>query len=282
MSFWLFALGAVVGSFINVLAVRYDPDQFLFKKSSLQGRSYCPHCRSTLRWFELVPVVSFLLQRARCRHCSGAISFQYPVVEILCGLIFVFVPSFVQSLPGSSLAYYASTLWTLVFVTLLLITLIDMRLSIIPDEANIILGILGIVIAYVSAPAFGLGGGSFLGSYSFLFGYHGNIWMSRTVGVLFALVFFGVLFFLTRGRAMGVGDIKLGAVLGIVFGWPDILLIVALSFVFGSFFGAYVIFSGKKTMKSLVPFGPFLALASGAIFFFGYNLLDLYFKLVHI
>lgn len=282
MSFWLFAFGAIIGSFINVLAVRYHPDRFLFKKGSLRGRSYCPRCRSALRWFELVPILSFLLQRARCRHCSGAISFQYPVVEILCGLIFVFVPSSVQSLPGSSLAYYISTLWTLVFVTLLLIALIDTRLSIIPDEANIILGILGILIAYVSAPAFGFGGGSFLGPYSFLFGYHGNIWTSRAVGVLFALVFFGVLFFLTRGRAMGVGDIKLGAVLGIIFGWPDILLVVALSFIFGSLFGAYVIFSGKKTMKSLVPFGPFLALASGVVFFFGSNLLDLYFRLVRI
>src|SRR3989344_2404324 len=108
MNILLFIFGAVLGSFINVLAVRYDPERFIFDSKVIGGRSYCPHCRKTLRWFELVPLMSFLFQRGQCLGCGRRISFQYPLVEIVAGLICVFVPmrleGLIFSFPASAYA----------------------------------------------------------------------------------------------------------------------------------------------------------------------------------
>jgi prepilin signal peptidase PulO-like enzyme (type II secretory pathway) len=282
MDFFLFLFGASIGSFLNVLALRYDPDKPLFARESIGGRSRCPMCAAELRWFELIPLLSYLLQGARCRSCGKYISAQYPIVEIISGFIFVLVPLRLHSLPGASLSYYAPFLWILVFLTLLLVALIDIRLDIIPDEANVFLFFLGFLLLLASLRTFSFTGGSFVGGYAFLFGLDTNIWLSRLYGILAAALFFSFLILVTRGKAMGVGDLKLGIVLGAVFGWPDILFVLALSFIVGSVFGLGVVIARRKTLKSFLPLGPFLALGSALVFFAGYNLLHFYFQLVSI
>jgi prepilin signal peptidase PulO-like enzyme (type II secretory pathway) len=122
-------------------------------------------------------------------------------------------------------------------------------------------------------------GGSFLGSYAVIFGLRENIWLNHLVGLAVGAAFFGVLILITLGRGMGMGDLKLAAALGVIFGWPDIILIIAVSFIVGSLVSLPALITRKKGMKSFLPFGPFLAIASLVIFFFGPDLMRIYFSL---
>src|SRR5579864_1730638 len=125
--FFLFLAGVAVGSFLNVLALRYDG------KWHAGGRSHCPKCGHILHWFELIPLASFAIQRGKCRSCGVKIGLQYPFVESLSGAIFVFVPlRFADNLFAG--------LWILAFEVLLLIAYIDLRLQIVPDELVVLLG----------------------------------------------------------------------------------------------------------------------------------------------
>lgn len=283
----LFVLGTAFGSFLNVLALRYDPDKFIFHKKAIGGRSRCPHCGKELRWRELLPLVSFAVQRGRCRTCGARLSWQYPVVEILSGLIFVFVPRGLEGYfflsPSSYLpaaAYYAfSVLWILAFLVLLLAALIDFRLYLIPDELNAALVILGAAGTYLLTPYWGAVGTSFLGPYELLFGLRENVWLNRAAAAALGAAVLGSLVLLTRGRGMGAGDVKLIFALGVLFGWPEIILILAFGFIFGSAVGLALIARGQKKLKGFVPFGPFLAAASVFVFFFGREALDFYFRL---
>ena len=286
MQAWLFVLGLAVGSFVNVVALRYDPDKFLLDAKVVGGRSYCPNCGNKLKWFELVPLLSFIWLRGRCHKCKQKLSFQYPLVELASGLIFVLVPYFLSHLPSiklSNLSDLNYTLlasgYTLVFIVLLLITLIDIRLKLIPNETNIFLITLAVPIIIFTKSKFGVVDGSFLGSYAGIFGFRENIWLNHGVALLFGAAFFAALILITRGRGMGVGDLKLAGALGLVFGWPDIILIIALSFILGSIFSFPSLVAGKKGMKSFLPFGPFLALASLVVYFFGHDLTRMYFNL---
>ncbi len=287
MIFWLFLFGLIAGSFLNVVAVRYDPEKFILSPRVIGGRSRCPHCGRTLSFFELVPLLSFLAQAGRCRKCRAKISPQYPLMEILCGLVFVFVPYAISKLSyafGFHLAPWLflslCAVWILALLTLLVVAVIDIRLRLIPDEANIFLAVLGIIfIALKALGAEGVTGGSFVGSYALLFGFQENVYVNHGIALLFGAVFFGFLIAITRGRGMGMGDLKLATALGVLFGWPDIVFVVALAFIMGAVVGLGAIILGKKGMKSFLPFGPFLVAGAALVFFFGYPILVAYFKL---
>ena len=286
LSLWLFVFGSAIGSFIKVIADRYDPDKFILKKSTLGGRSACPKCGHKLELVELVPLLSFLLLRGRCRKCGKKIGFSYPVVEIISGLIFVFVPYFLSHLPTvkllnlSALNYtLLASGYTLVFLVLLLLSLIDIRLKIIPDETNIFLIILGVAIAFLIPSGIVTANHSFTGAYALLFGVQNNLLFNRLVGLLFGIVFYGLLILITRGRGMGLGDLKFSAALGVVFGLPDIIFITFFSFMIGSIFSLPSLIFRKRGLKSFLPFGPFIALSALVVFFFGEKLLKLYFDL---
>jgi prepilin signal peptidase PulO-like enzyme (type II secretory pathway) len=229
----LFCLGLALGSFLHVLASRYDPDRFLLTRQTLGGRSYCPGCKKTLAWYELIPLVSFLIQGARCRSCGAKIGWSYFFVELASGLIVAFAP-----LP-----------WNLVFLVLLLITLIDIRLQIIPDELTVALIALGLWITAASVEPLP--------------------WASHLGAAFGAALFFAGLIAITRGKGMGVGDVKLGFALGVIFGWPAILLLLMLAFIIGAIVGVALIAARSKNLKSAVPFGPFLAIAAAIVFLFG-------------
>jgi len=279
-SFILFGLGLAVGSFLNVLICRYDPEKNLFAFSPLTGRSRCMHCDTELRWFELIPVISFFIQRGRCRKCNARISFQYPIVELLTALIFVYVPGGVGlAYPYFHVSPFEQVLWVVVFLLLLMIAVIDFRKTIIPDEATLVLAAIGAVIIVLHGQDFGITRGSFLGSYSLLFGWRENIFVNHALAAALAVLFFGILIVVTRGRGMGMGDLKLAGALGVVFGWPDAIIIVGVAFVLGSVVALAEILRRKKGMKSYLPFGPFLSAASAVVFFSGFSLLQWYFVL---
>jgi leader peptidase (prepilin peptidase)/N-methyltransferase len=280
----LFVFGLVFGSFFNVVALRYDGDHFVFDAKMLGGRSHCPHCKTTLRWFELIPVLSFIALGGRCRHCKKKISFAYPLVEIITGFIFLLVPWYILSFfPLVSVAHpmVLAALWIAAFCALLLLAYIDVLQGIMPDELTFIFGILAFVICAVQSGA-PLPMISFLGPYAVLFGLINSFWISRMVGALFGFLFFLMLLLATRGRGMGWGDVKLALPLGLLFGWPDVLLVCAIAFVIGALTGIIAILDKKKTMKGTLPFGPFLAVGAAFVFFWGAPLIAWYFHVLGI
>lgn len=284
MALWLFALGIAFGSFLNVITLRYEPDKFILQKKSIGGRSHCPHCGNKLTSRELVPLLSFLFLKGRCRNCKKSISVQYPLVEFISGIIFVSVPYHLINIGVSGTTLYAlSALWIFALWIFLLIAIIDIREFIIPDEANIALFVIGIGIALLYHNAELSFGNSFLGSYALLFnaGVESILW-SRIIGILVGFFFFFAIVYLTGGRGMGFGDVKLGAALGVLFGWPDILFLIMISFILGAIVGIYVMFFKGKTLKSHLPFGPFLILGGAVIFFWGASLLGWYFSLFQV
>ena len=260
----LFVFGIAIGSFLNVVILRYDGEHFLFDAKAIGGRSHCMHCKATLRWFELVPVASFIIQGGRCRRCKARLAAQYPIVELLSGLIFVCVPLALAAgaAPDASFALGA-TLWVAAFEALLVMSVIDIRLGIIPDEINIFLLVLGILLALVP-------------------GWQGSAVLGRVIGALAAGAFFALLIAVTRGKGMGMGDLKLAIPLGLIFGWPDIVFVLAFSFVIGAVLGVIAVARGKNTMKGTLPFGPFLALGATTMFFWGAPMLNWYFSVIGI
>jgi leader peptidase (prepilin peptidase)/N-methyltransferase len=180
----------------------------------------------------------------------------------------------------SSFSMLEHILWVSVFFLLLLIACIDLRETIIPDEATLALLFIGFLLVVLQVPDFGLVTGSLLGHYALLFGFRDNIWFNHLLGAMVALVFFGCLVAITRGRRMGMGDLKLAGALGVVFGWPDVVVILGLAFVFGSCVALWAIVRRAKTMKSAMPFGPFLSLGAIVVFLWGPLILRWYFSLL--
>lgn len=284
--FIFFVFGAIVGSFLNVVSLRYQPEQKVFDIKIIGGRSRCPHCGKTLTWYELIPIISFLIQLGKCRSCRHRLSFQYPIVEILSGFIFLVVPWHFNNFQFSiinfqSIFNYSIIIWVLIFLSLLLIAIIDFRHFIIPDSLSLGLAILGIILLFINifSRRFDFLTGSFLGHYSLLFGFRESIWFNYLLAGFTGAAFFALIIFITRGRAMGMGDVKLGAALGLIFGWPDILMVLFLSFLAGSLISVIFLALKRKGLKDMVPFGPFLASGACLTFLFGYPIIDIYFKI---
>jgi prepilin signal peptidase PulO-like enzyme (type II secretory pathway) len=259
----LFAFGLAIGSFLNVVALRYDGDRFLLSTKLIGGRSHCEQCGKTLRWFELVPLVSFVAQGGRCRRCKTPLSIQYPIIELLSGIIFVSVP-LALGVDASAVTPFAllAALWIVVFEALLVMTLIDIRLGIIPDEINIFLAIVGMLLLLVPAPL------------------DATAVLVKIIAALGAGAFFALLIAVTRGKGMGMGDLKLAIPLGLLFGWPEIVLVLMAAFVIGAVVGVIAIARGTNSMKGTLPFGPFLALGAVTAFFWGAPIIGWYLSLL--
>jgi prepilin signal peptidase PulO-like enzyme (type II secretory pathway) len=154
-----------------------------------------------------------------------------------------------------------------------------MRIGVIPDELNIALGVLAVALGIALSLSPG-GSGSLTGPLGGLFSFSQNIWVNRVIGAIFGFVFFEFLVLATRGKGIGMGDVKLALPLGLLFGWPDILPVIGSAFVCGALVGVILIFLKKKTMQGTLPFGPFLAFAAALIFFFGTPMAQWYFHLM--
>ncbi len=211
--------GLLAGSFLNVVVYRFGTG-----KSIVRGRSQCFSCARVLRWYELIPVVSYLVQRGRCRGCFSHIAYQYPLVELLTGLLFGAL-----AWSGAVLGLYLTT------ATLVAILVYDLRHMIIPDPlvyAFIILAILN------HAP---------------------DWWMGP---VLFAV--FGSLWLVSRGKWMGFGDAKLVLGIGLLLGFSKGLSAMLIAFWSGALVGVALLYWKRRlfTMKSEIPFAPFLILGA--------------------
>lgn len=282
----LFILGLVLGSFLNVLTLRYDPEK-KFTLNTVRGRSHCVSCHTQLRWYELVPLLSFLIQKGKCRSCRAKLSWQYPLVELSMGIIAVGVYLLFNTIfPFISSVWFfvfIIAFWLVVSMVLLFAFIIDARFFIIPNGTNLLLGIMGGVwTAFLMYAGFesDLAKGSFLLHFAPLIEPWNTILLNHITGMLVAGVFFLLIVLMTQGRGMGVGDIKLIAALGLLFGWPDILLIVVCSFILGTFLVSPLLFLHRKKGSDHIPFGPFIIMASFLVLFWGAGLLGVYFDII--
>jgi len=245
---YVFTLGLFWGSFLNVVAVRYNTGT-----SFLKGRSFCFVCGKTLHWYELIPVLSFLAQKGKCRKCKSKISIQYMLAELLTGIIFLLI--FLKALP-----LFTTLLFAAIWSALIVITIYDARHKIIPD---------GVVYAFIGLSAVSLVA-------TWISGTVINIW-DILAGPLLALPFAGM-WYLSKGTWMGFGDAKLALGIGWFLGLSGGAAAVMLAFWSGAIVGlvlmgisrisSLVKRSKRFTMKSEIPFGPFLVLGT-AIAFFG-------------
>jgi prepilin signal peptidase PulO-like enzyme (type II secretory pathway) len=236
----VFLLGLVVGSFVNVVGLRLPQGE------KLTGRSYCDRCAKKLTFRELIPVFSFLIQQGRCRSCKTKIFWQYPLVEL--GLGFWFAASFLIEIGSPSIGFSIAAWMNLGYLffagsIFFAIIISDIRFQIIPDKLLAILGLL--TLAW-------LVGKALLQQDSLILGEH-------FLAGLAAGSFFLALWLLTRGKGMGFGDVKLAGLIGLMLGFEGAALAILASFIAGALVGLGLIIMGKKTLKSPLPFGPFLA-----------------------
>lgn len=227
--FFLFLIGLCVGSFCNVLV-----DRLPHGEDVLVTRSHCDFCHMELSWYELIPLVSFFLQRMRCRHCHKILSWQYPLVELLTAAGFVGI-SLIWG--GQSIAVFIGSLIVYAMSVVLLVT--DLKYFLIPDVTLVIIGIVG--LAQLT-----------LLPYALVVTHLGS--------ALVAFLGFYILYRGTKGKGMGFGDVKLAGVLGLLLGFPSIIIALYTAFLTGAVVGVILMILGKATMKTKVPFGPFLIL----------------------
>lgn len=275
-------LGLLLGSFANAVALRYNPDRFMFAPAT--GRSACPHCRRTLTALELIPVVSWVVLRGKCYECHAPISWRYPAVELAMALSLIAVPFGLHAIGAGFLEPWRYALvaacWIVILTFLMMITLIDLKYYLIPDEASAVIAGVGGIAAWASAPTFTAASGSFLGSYAMLAGLHDQWIVGHVLGAVVSGGLLLALYLITKGRGIGFGDVKLAGALGIAFAWPDSLVLVGLGFILGTLAALPGVLMRRVGMKTALPFGPFLALAAVVIIGLGAWGAEAYFSLL--
>ena len=250
-------LGAIIGSFLNVLVLRKGV-------ASLQGRSHCPSCGKNIAAYDLVPIFSWFILRGRCRNCGSGISFQYPLVEATTAILFALVaavsfPEYFVSIQEALILFANFAIVAL----LVAISIYDIRHTIIPDEWVYSFGALALLVSFLHAPNF----------------------MTIASGPIAALPLF-VLWLVSRGAWMGLGDPKLALGIGWLLGFPTGIIGVFASFILGSLVLVPLLIYERVThkgvadagaqgltMKSEVPFAPFIILGAWISLMFRLNLL---------
>lgn len=257
-----FGLGLIIGSFLNVVIFRLNTNR------SFGGRSACMSCQKKLCWYELLPVLSFLALRGRCLRCKSKISAQYPVIEFLTGVIFAALYLKLEDAlfwtPGAFIAAYA--FYAAMFSLLVVIAVYDIKHKIIPDSLSLLLGALALLGIFFFD----------IDDARLFFPHLPTLWQFLSGAMLAAP--FALLWLVSSGRWMGLGDAKLAVGLGWLLGPSRLLSGAVLSFWLGAVLGIILVaFSKKYKMKSELPFAPYLVL--GALIAFLFELHIIFFNL---
>lgn len=241
-----FLFGAVFGSFFNVVGIRLPKDE-----SFTNDRSYCPNCKKVLHWFELIPIISFVVQRGKCRNCKQRISPIYPLVESLTGLLFAF--SYIK------IGFSWELVIALLLVSMLMIILVsDIRYMIIQNKILLFFLPFFIIMRLIKPL---------------------DPWWSPIAGAAAATLLLALIIIVSRG-GMGAGDMKLFGVLGIVLGLQNVFLAFFLACLIGAVVGMLLIGLNIIKRKQPIPFGPYIVVAALIAYFYGNELIDWYFQLL--
>ena len=264
-----FVWGACIGSFLNVCIYRIPRGLSIVKP-----RSFCPHCKTPIPWYCNVPLVSFVLLRARCAFCGNRINARYVLVELLMGVLFLLAwlkydpgrgPPPLGLVPARELALVP--VYWLIMSGLVLGTFVDLEHLIIPDRVTLGGIVAGFCLSILVPALHGQDGALRAMGWS-------AIGIAAGAGLLWVLAFLGRLAF--RKEAMGLGDVKLLGAVGAFLGPQAVFFTVLLSSLAGSIVGIALIMLRRKRMGSRIPYGPYLALAAVVWILWGPNLWDFY------
>lgn len=242
--------GLLIGSFLNVCIYRIPREESIAFPSS-----HCPNCGTSLKWCDLVPVFSFIVQRGKCRYCGEKISPQYPTIELLNAILYLII----YTKFGLSLEFF---FYVIIFSLLLVITLIDLQHMIIPDILIILILIISVIykillyILYSKSPDL----------------------LNSIGGLVLSSLLFILIIIVSKG-GMGGGDVTLIGALGFILGIKRIFLTIFLSFILGAIISIFLLITKIKGRKDPIPFGPFIILGFFIVIFWGEQLLVWYMNL---
>lgn len=240
--FIFFCFGLMFGSFMNVVGIRIP-----INESFITGRSYCPSCRNSLSWYELIPLFSFLLQKGKCRNCHGKIPDSYPLIELLTGILFAF--SFYK------LGFQLELITSLLLTSLLIIVLVtDITYMVIPNCVLLFFFPLFITMRIIQPL---------------------SIWWSPILGFIIGVSVVGFIIIISRG-GMGAGDMKLLGVLGIILGFENVLLTFFLACITGAIIGMTLLLFNIIKRKQKVPFGPYIVGTAIVSYYYGPSIMTWY------
>jgi len=255
----IFILGLFVGSFLNVLADRLPKEE-----SAIKGRSHCEKCKKELAWFDLIPLLSFIFLKGKCRYCRTSLSFYYPIVELTTGIlfagVFIFIGgayiNFISTINIINLIYYL-----FIASSLIVVFFADLKYGIIPDK--IVLPAIIISFLYL-----------ILNTYYLI--------PPHLLSALGAGLFFLALLIVTRGKGMGFGDVKFAFLMGLILGFPNIVVALYIAFLTGAIVGCIlIIWKRRETFGTVIPFGPFLATGTLLSIFFGNFIVQNFLRVLH-
>lgn len=249
--FSFFLIGLPIGSFLNVLI-----DRLPKKESIWKGRSHCDYCKHILAWYDLIPVLSFLSLRANCRYCHKKISWQYPAVELLTAVLFTLTLTFLNRFSEAPNLSFTLVYYLTIVSGLIVIFFADWKYRIIPDQ---------VLISLTAVTLF------------FLFIFTKNELINHFLAGIIIFLVFLTLVVITSGKGMGFGDVKYAFVMGFILGIPSTIISFYLSFLTGAAISLILVVRGSKTMKSTIPFGPFLVAGTLVSLFYG-SILWIWFK----
>lgn len=289
-----FVLGAVLGSFAEVVAER------LLESQTILGRSCCPRCKHTLGWYDLFPIFSFVFLKGKCRYCHQPISLPHFLVEIGLGLamavtFYVVVPNpeILFSLTWECyLTIFSLILNTIIVTVLTVVFITDLKKGLILDKviisASALVGIYLLLtsifkswLLYEALSHISIGKYLFPPYSSYFTDQLQRLWLPLLWSLLTGMglsVFFILLIIITRGKGMGWGDVKLVFFLGLAVGFPNAVLGVFLGFLLGAVFSLTFIAIGKKKFGQTIPFGPFLATGAFIALLWGSQIINWYFS----
>lgn len=234
--------GLTMGSFLSMLIPRLHHEE----KGIITGRSQCPQCKKTLSFFELIPVLSFVAQRGKCRNCDKRIAWWYPAIELSTAFTFLWMAVLFES--PLQIAAWCALMWVFLYIFFY-----DLRYKEIHD----------VIMFPALLLAFGL---------SFVTGDP----LSSIIGAAIGLAFFGIQFVASKGRWLGSGDLLIGTYMGLVLGWEYTLVALFASYILGSCIGIYLLASKKADRNTALPLGPFLVAGSMIAFAYGDSLIKVF------
>ncbi|WP_457567294.1 prepilin peptidase [Desulfurobacterium sp.] len=242
-----FLLGTIVGSFLNVCIYRLPRDE-----SIVFPGSHCPKCNAPIKWYDNIPLISYLLLGGKCRNCGEKISPVYPLVELLSGLLTSFI--FIKFGLSFDSLYYSILTWFLI-----VISIIDIKELKVPVKPCYLIMVIGIIFSPFTSTV------SLIDSI-----------LGASLGAGIILFIIETYYILRNKEGMGYGDANIMAVIGAFLGWKKVFFVIFFSSLIGAIIGIIFIITGDKDGESPLPFGPFLAIGGYLTIFLGNILLKFY------